>query len=340
MNNTSCNFNVTLNASAPSRYIAIALYSIVICIGFIGNLLLCIVLVKKRKLRYSSDVYFLHASMADLVSTVMLPLWLHYVLNFAQLSREACISFSVTFYVPLFVQAWLLISIAMERYSNLVWMAPISVKTAFKHCIGTWIVSAFVASPYYAYRNSHDEHECILGNYTWHINEPLHTCMDVVIIVWTFLAPVLVTIIASVKMRRTTWGNPRLNEKNSDILVVLVVMTVFFWGPFNIMLVIDNILQRYYDNTMNCDVEKVKHIMAMISEAIVYFRGITAPIIYVGISGRFREEIYSLFRRQPYSDLDPDANQFMIELTSQGRSRNRNARQSESNVPQPEECFW
>ncbi|AKI29733.1 membrane protein US27E [Mandrillus leucophaeus cytomegalovirus] len=342
MNNSSCNVDA-LRTVGPLRYVEIFLYSIAIFVGLVGNLLLLLVLIKRRKLRFASDVYFMNTTVVDIIITGTLPLWIYYELSYTAFDRTACISLSVTFYVPLFMQAWLLISIAMERYSSLVWMAPISRKGAVKNCLGTWVVCTFVASPYYAFRNSHEGHRCILGNYNWHFNEPAHSLLDVMIIGCTFASPVIVMLIVSYKMKIATWGNRKLSAETGDLILLMAIVAMLFWGPFHIVLVIDNTLQRVYDSS-NCTVEEVKHLLSMGSATAVYLRAVVNPIIYFGISSKFREQVYSLFRYHPYADLDLEAAKNTVELrvrekNTKGKKRKKRVTWFDETFSKSYECF-
>ncbi|QQL09782.1 Ba218 [Baboon cytomegalovirus] len=342
MNNSSCVFDNSRTVG-PLRYVEIILYSIAIFVGLTGNILLLLVFVKRRGLSFASDVYFMHTTLVDLIITGTLPLWMYYELSYTAFDRATCIGLSVTFYVPLFMQAWFLISIAMERYSNLVWMVPITTKAAMKNSLGTWVVCAFVASPYYAFRNAHDGHTCILGNYTWHFNEPAHTLLDFLMIVCVFISPVGIVLTVSYKMRKATWGNRKLNSETGDMMLLIAIIAILFWGPFHVVLIIDNILQKIYGNS-DCTIEEIKHLISMGSATAVYLRAVVNPIIYFGISDKVREQLYSLFRYHPYDELDLEAAKNTVELrvrerNTKGKKRKKRVTWFDQTFPKSYECF-
>nr|AAQ24857.1 chemokine receptor-like protein [Simian cytomegalovirus] len=340
MNNSSCNLLQAFKIDDASRDVSVGFYSIAICVGLVANILILLVLIRRRKLSFASDVYFLNATIGDIITTATLPIWMYYELNYSQFNREACISFSISFYTPLFVQAWLMISIAMERYSSLIWMAPIKRKVAIQNSIGTWIVCAFVSSPFYVFRNAHDGRECILGNYTWQTNEPLHTILDAFITICTFISPVATTIVVGVKMRKATWGNRKLNKSTSYTLFMMAGTAICFWGPFHIMLVIDNILQRMYTNP-DCNMQSIKHYLLLATGTLVYLRAIVNPVIYIAVKHRLRREINYLFLRHPYEELSQSSTN-TIELAVRRKKRKAHKKTvtwSDEVLPKYNECF-
>ncbi|AKI29731.1 membrane protein US27B [Mandrillus leucophaeus cytomegalovirus] len=306
LTNETCKLNETLAKFHVNHYATIAIYSLFLVLGLLGNFLLVTVLTTKRKLKFASDVYFFNAAIADMFCICMLPAWVQYALESVTLSRFACITFSYGFYISLFLQSWMLILITLERYSYLVHLAPVKRSTAIKRCVWAWLMAVFVASPFSVFRKGNETEECLLGNYTWEIEEPYHTILDCLITILTFIIPVSIVFAYSFKMSRSFWGSKKLNNKTSLILLQLFVVALGFWGPFHLFMFVENIIHFVYSILQNCDMAYLRHLISLLTESLVFLRSVCNPFVYLAISEKFRRQVCGLFQRIPYSDMDAE----------------------------------
>ncbi|AKG51566.1 US27B [Papio ursinus cytomegalovirus] len=300
--NSTCKLNETLSEFGIDHSATIVVYSVFLIVGLFWNFVLVIVLTTKRKIKFASDVYFLNAAIADMFCICMLPAWVHYALQSVTLNQFACITFSYGFYVSLFLQSWMLILIALERYSYLIHLTPVKKNTAIKRCVWAWFMAVFLALPYSIFRKINPSDECLLGNYASHVAEPYHGILSGVITILTFMIPVPIVFAYSFKMSRSFWGSRKLNNKNSLILLQLAIVALCFWGPFHLFTVVDHIIQIVY-NLSRCH---IRHLIGLLTESLVFLRSVWNPIVYLIISQKFRTQVCNLFRRVPYSEIDTE----------------------------------
>ncbi|QQL10316.1 Ja215 [Japanese cytomegalovirus] len=318
-NNTTCHLNGTLETFQITRPVAISVYTVLVVIGLLGNIVLLSVLVVKRKLKFPNDIYFFNASLADIFAVCMLPAWVNYALDSTELSKFSCITFTFGFYVSLFIQAWMLILVTLERYGSLVWIAPITRNKAIVNCVLFWVVSIFLAAPYYSFRNESDEHQCIMRNYTWSVGETWHIALDFLITIITFIIPVTIVLALSFKMARwSTFGYRNLTSRTSLILILILTVAAGFWGPFHLFMFIENVAGQIYHIQKDCWYLQLRHLCSLMTETLVFLRSVFNPYIYMIISYKFRQQVRSLLQRTQYTALDTNQLAETMELKAKG----------------------
>ncbi|PNJ31802.1 CCR2 isoform 4, partial [Pongo abelii] len=57
------------------------LYSLVFIFGFVGNMLVVLILINCKKLKCLTDIYLLNLAISDLLFLITLPLWAHSAAN-------------------------------------------------------------------------------------------------------------------------------------------------------------------------------------------------------------------------------------------------------------------
>ncbi|OBS59259.1 hypothetical protein A6R68_09615, partial [Neotoma lepida] len=69
------------NVKQIGAWILPPLYSLVFIFGFVGNMLVILILISCKKLKSMTDIYLFNLAISDLLFLLTLPVWAHYAAN-------------------------------------------------------------------------------------------------------------------------------------------------------------------------------------------------------------------------------------------------------------------
>ena len=160
---TAPGFPVYLHQSLEATVLQISLWSTIVLLGVIGNVLVCIAILTRPKMKTSMNYYLLSLAIADLgVLLIIYPMvLLKYLYPFRWLLGEhACYYLYPTVEIFFGSSVWSITAIAMERYRNIVGGKRFRIKhrsrvRAFVVIGMVWLTSFLVSSvplyPFMAY---------------------------------------------------------------------------------------------------------------------------------------------------------------------------------------------
>uniref|UniRef100_A0A8K9VCF6 G-protein coupled receptors family 1 profile domain-containing protein n=1 Tax=Oncorhynchus mykiss TaxID=8022 RepID=A0A8K9VCF6_ONCMY len=224
------------------------LYSLKLVLGLVGNVLVLVVLVQRRRSWSLTDTIILHLGMADTLLLVTLPLWAVQATGEWSFGNPLCKITGAMFTINFYCSIFLLACISLDRYLSVVhavqmysrrkpWMVQAS-------CLSVWLLSLLLSIPDWHFLESvrdtrRDKVECV-HNYSslsqswfdWRLASRLlyHTV--------GFLLPSAVLLFCYSCCLQC--GSQGL-QKQRAVRVILVLVLVFFlcWTPYNITLMVD-----------------------------------------------------------------------------------------------------
>ena len=125
----------------------ITLWSTIVFLGVIGNLLVCIVILGRAKMKTSMNYYFLSLAIADLgILLIMYPVAvMKYLSPFRWLlGRQACLYLIPTEEIFFGASTWSITAIAIERYRNVVGTKRYQIRYRSRDRVKTWLVIGMV----------------------------------------------------------------------------------------------------------------------------------------------------------------------------------------------------
>ncbi|KAL4641673.1 prostaglandin D2 receptor 2-like isoform X2 [Arapaima gigas] len=149
--------NSSVDKNQKTNLIVVSLHGLFSCMGILENALILWV-VGFRVRRTVAAVWVLNLALSDFLATLTLPLFTYYLYSSHswELGEPLCVAQSALFFLNMFVSAFLLATISLDRC--LLVMQPIwsrrhrSVTTAWKICGLGWLWAAINTLPYSMFR--------------------------------------------------------------------------------------------------------------------------------------------------------------------------------------------
>nr|AAQ24855.1 chemokine receptor-like protein [Simian cytomegalovirus] len=276
MTNETCHVNDTLSAYGITPSMIISFYSLTGIIGFTANMVIMYVMYLSRLKRSARDMYFIYMILTDLAMVSIIPLWVHYLLNQAEIYHLECILMSFAFYVPLFLHSNLIVAIAVERYQALVIKNRVTSNTANISVVIICILIILISLPYCIFRETTGFQSCMFGNDTWHVSAPARAVMGITINAWTYVLPAFAMLFFSLRIYST---RRRKRYRRASVYIdILTVTMLCFHGLFNLN-IFKNMVVGYWQNKPDCDYIKREHLFSIMGVALVLLRPVISPII-------------------------------------------------------------
>ncbi len=151
--------NHSLNDNTKANLVVVCIHGLVSCLGILENALILWVVGFRLQRRTVASVWVLNLAMSDFLATLTLPLFTFYLgsSHSWELGSLLCKAQASIFFLNMFVSAFLLAAISLDRYllvAKPVWSQNHrSVAGAWKVCIVGWLWAAINALPYTLFRS-------------------------------------------------------------------------------------------------------------------------------------------------------------------------------------------
>ncbi|XP_055760230.1 C-X-C chemokine receptor type 3-like [Salvelinus fontinalis] len=286
------------------------LYSLTLILGLVGNGLVLVVLVQRRRSWSVTDTIILHLGLADTLLLVSLPLWAVQATGEWSFGTPLCKITGAMFTINFYCGIFLLACISLDRYMSVVhavqmysrrkpWMVQAS-------CLSVWLLSLLLSIPDWHFLESvrdtrRDKQECV-PNYPslsqswfdWRLASRLlyHTV--------GFLLPSAVLLFCySCILLQLQRGSQGL-QKQRAIRVILVLVLVFFlcWTPYNITLMVDT-FQGRPGEPVSGSCEKRRTALEntlVVTFALACLHACLNPVLHLGLCRNFRRRVLDMVR--------------------------------------------
>nr|6GPX_A Chain A, C-C chemokine receptor type 2,Rubredoxin,C-C chemokine receptor type 2 [Homo sapiens]6GPX_B Chain B, C-C chemokine receptor type 2,Rubredoxin,C-C chemokine receptor type 2 [Homo sapiens] len=127
------------------------LYSLVFIFGFVGNMLVVLILINYKKLKCLTDIYLLNLAISDLLFLITLPLWAHSAANEWVFGNAMCKLFTGLYHIGYFGGIFFIILLTIDRYLAIVHavfaLKARTVTFGVVTSVITWLVAVFASVP-------------------------------------------------------------------------------------------------------------------------------------------------------------------------------------------------
>lgn len=286
------------------------LYSLTLVLGLVGNVLVLVVLVQKRRSWSVTDTFILHLGLADTLLLVTLPLWAVQATGEWSFGTPLCKITGAIFTINFYCSIFLLACISLDRYLSVVhavqmysrrkpWMVQAS-------CLSVWLLSILLSIPDWHFLESvrdtrRDKQECVhnypslsQSGFDWRLASRLlyHT-------VGFLLPSVMLLFCYSCILLRLQRGSVGL-QKQRAVQVILVLVLVFFlcWTPYNITLMVGTFQGRpgepvsgSYENGRTALENSL-----VVTFALACLHACLNPVLHLGLCRNFRRHVLDMMR--------------------------------------------
>ncbi|XP_029621735.1 prostaglandin D2 receptor 2 [Salmo trutta] len=148
----------SLNNNTGVNLVVVCVHGLVSCLGILENALVLWVLGFRLRRRTVASVWVLNLALSDFLATLTLPLFTHYLHSSHswELGGLLCTAQSSVFFLNMFVSAFLLAAISLDRcllVARPVWSQNHrSISAAWKVCALGWLWAAANTFPYFLFR--------------------------------------------------------------------------------------------------------------------------------------------------------------------------------------------
>ncbi|ELW69141.1 putative G-protein coupled receptor 32 [Tupaia chinensis] len=248
------------------RVVTEAVLSMSFIVGVLGNGLV-LWMTAFRMARTVTTVWFFNLALADFTVSLSLPISIHVVKTGEwPLGTWGCKLYMAFLALNFLTSICLLVLISVDRCVSV--LCPVwarnhrTVQRATWLAAGVWLLSAAICSPpYLMYRAAEERGGCVHCFFKFEENDaalnqsaraPLrHAALAVTHFVLGFLTPLAIigacAHLIRAKLRQEGWvhaGRPK------RLLLVLVSAFFIFWFPFNVLLLVQMILEKFSDPNM------------------------------------------------------------------------------------------
>lgn len=279
------------------------LYSLVFIFGFVGNMMVFLILISCKKLKSMTDIYLFNLAISDLLFLLTLPFWAHYAANEWVFGNIMCKVFTGLYHIGYFGGIFFIILLTIDRYLAIV-HAVFAIKARTVNfgvitSVVTWVVAVFVSFPEIIFTRSQKESL----HYTCSPHFP-HTqyrfwkhFQTLKMVILSLILPLLVMVICYSGILNTLFRCRNEKKRHRAVRLIFAIMIVYFlfWTPYNIVLLLTT-FQEYF-GLNNCSSSNRLDQAMQATETLGMTHCCLNPVIYAFVGEKFRNYLSVFFRK-------------------------------------------
>ncbi|XP_026573524.1 CX3C chemokine receptor 1 isoform X1 [Pseudonaja textilis] len=271
------------------------LYGLVFTIGMVGNFLVVLTILKARRQKSITDIFFLNLAISDLLFVISLPFWASYIIRDWRLGNFTCKMVSSFYSVGYFSGMFFITIISIDRYLAIVRATCImkSRTVTYGHLISIsiWALAVFFASPHFIFMQESDR-KCT-SSYPEHLHIiwPVFSYLEMNVI--GFLLPMCIMSYCYLQIIRTLLScKNQCKQKAMKVISLVVIVFFLFWTPYHLSLFLQ--VLRYFEVFKDCSSLRSLDYTVQVTETVAFSHCCLNPIIYVFAGEKFRKYLSRL----------------------------------------------
>ncbi|XP_015996842.2 C-C chemokine receptor type 2 isoform X2 [Rousettus aegyptiacus] len=275
------------------------LYSLVFICGFVGNLLVVLILINCKKLKSMTDIYLFNLAISDLLFLLTFPMWIHSAIHGWVLGNAMCKVFTGMYHVGYFGGIFFIILLTIDRYLAIVHavfaLKARTVTFGMMTSGVTWVVAVFASLPKIIFNKSQLEGSVyVCGPYFPGEWNNFYAIMRSIL---GLVLPLLVMVICYSGILKTLFRCRNERKKHKAVRLVFVIMIVYFlfWAPYTIVLLLHT-FQAFF-GVENCNSSKKLDQAMQVTETLGMTHCCVNPVIYAFVGEKFRRYLSVFFRK-------------------------------------------
>ena len=309
-----------------TEIIIIAVFTLMILIGAIGNGLVCIVVIKNAHMRTPRNIFIINLAISDLTLCLFTqPLNLYRLLNIQwHLGAFMCKFSAMLQGTNVFVSTISITAIALDRFQVIVYPTKDSMKKigGAAALITIWVISFLMSSPLLIF-SVHIEIKPLpeIEFYQYRCVEDLtlraeKAAYSVASMVVQYILPIITVTIAHARIcnklkyrmanrrmprssgengalhgNRNTDGRTARKRRTNILLAMIAIVFALSWMPLNIINILVEFLFQVFRNE-NIDT----NIVFVVCHILVLSSACTNPVLYGWLNENFRKEFLNVLR--------------------------------------------
>ncbi|KAM5293166.1 C-C chemokine receptor type 5-like [Ctenodactylus gundi] len=278
------------------------LYALVFVFGFVGNVLVVLVLVNCKRLRSMTDIYLLNLAVSDLLFLLSLPFWAHYAAKEWVFGDALCKFFTGLYQVGYFGGVFFIILLTVDRYLAIVHAVfALKARTVTFGAVTsgvTWVAAVFASLPGIIFtRSQKDTHWTCSPHFP---SSKYHFWKNFQALKMTALGlvlPLLVMAVCYAGILRTLLRcrSEKKRQKAVRLIVAIMLAYFLFWTPYNLVLLLST-FQEFF-GLSNCLSSNRLDRAMQVTETLGMTHCCVNPVIYAFVGEKFRGYLSASFRK-------------------------------------------
>ena len=290
--------------SVSARAVFGTLYTIIAVMSLLGNSLVCLVVVRNKRMRSVTNFFLTNQALSDMLMTILNIPFIAYSQLVANWPFGSIVCHLTDFsgMTSVYVSTFMLTAIALDRHRVIIHpLRPrITMRTAIAIDILIWIISLSLSLPFGIYRQivprpSNPSQELCVANYP---EENFITYFALATFISQYVIPLSLTSGAYLRIGMKLWAqaavgdtiaqqqaaNNRAKQRTTRMLVLVVAVFAVCWFPINTYLIII----KFIPDRKNSILYLWLHWFAMCSVCI-------NPVAFAFLNENFRSELKATF---------------------------------------------
>ncbi|XP_032723739.1 C-C chemokine receptor type 5 isoform X3 [Lontra canadensis] len=279
------------------------LYSLVFVFGFVGNMLVVLILINCKRLKNMTDIYLLNLAISDLLFLLTIPFWAHYAADQWVFGNRLCQILTGLYYVGFYTGIFFIILLTIDRYLAIVHAVfAIKARTVTFGVVTsgvTWVVAVFASLPGIIFTRSQKERSRLTCSPHF---PPTHyhfwkNFLTLKMTILGLVLPLLIMVVCYSAILKTLLRcrNEKKRHKAVRLIFVIVIVYFLFWAPYNIVLLLSTFQESFGLN--NCSSSNRLDQAMQVTETLGMTHCCINPIIYAFVGEKFRNYLLKFFRK-------------------------------------------
>ncbi|NXU55169.1 CCR5 protein, partial [Turnix velox] len=279
------------------------LYSLVVIFGFIGNMLVILILVNYKRLKSMTDIYLLNLAISDLLFVFSLPFWAYYAVHDWIFGDALCRILSGLYLLGFYSGIFFIILLTLDRYLAIVHAVfALKARTVTYGILAsavTWAVAIFASVPGLVFHKvqEEDSRRTCSPHYPLEQRDTWKQFLTLKINILGLIIPMLIMICSYTQIIKTLL-QCRNEKKHKAVRLIFIIMVAYFlfWAPYNICILLRDFPDLFFTDTCARSGQLQK--ATQVTETISMIHCCVNPIIYAFAGEKFRKYLQSFFRKQ------------------------------------------
>ncbi|XP_033849715.2 chemokine XC receptor 1-like [Acipenser ruthenus] len=279
------------------------LYTLVIVLSLIGNLLVLWILVKCENLKSITNIFTLNLAVSDLLFTFSLPFWAFtYTYRYGWVfGGDMCKVIQATFYGGFYSGILFLTMMTIHRYIAVV--HPLYDLGSRKSCYGItatvviWLVSILAVVPVIYFNEvkaEQSDSNVMTCDYHTHPWKQIGAYQQNVF----FLVAFSVIIYCYFRiLQKLLQSKTHKRYRTVKLIFSIVVVFFFGWAPFNVVIFLRTLVHFDIQYFTDCTVSKHLDYALYICRKIAFFHCCLNPVFYAFMGVKFRNHLKTLLQK-------------------------------------------
>ncbi|KAM4688698.1 C-C chemokine receptor type 5-like [Discoglossus pictus] len=284
-----------------ARFIS-PVYILVFVVGFIGNSLVVLILIKYKKLRNMTDIYLLNLAISDLLFVFSLPFWAYSIVYDWVFGNALCKLLSGLYLIGFYGGSFFIILLTLDRYLAIVHaiysMKARTIKFGVITSSVLWGIAVFASLPGFIFHKASRQGQINTCSPFYPEGSESHWkqfCTFKMNILGLII-PFIIMVFCYTRIICTLLRSRNEKKKHKAVRLIFIIMIVFFlfWTPYNIVLIMYSFQNTALLN--DCATSKRLYEAIQWTEVISYLHCCLNPIIYAFVGEKFRKYLCTVLK--------------------------------------------